>query len=236
MSDDLPEAIRMLAGDLPPPGRLPEGTAHPFETIRPVREGFVERSGVKSWYAVWGDSGPWIAFAPIFQITHSAALKATVPYLSHHFRVVTMDARGNGRSDRPSDPSAYTFDEFYRDFVAVLDAVGADRVAAVGISATAMTVLRLAAEQPERVTHVIVVGGFADARIDDPKAAERARAEGKRARSSPSASPSRTRRSRWRTGCASGGRPRARWSRCAGMAGTGTMSARSPGGFAARPW
>jgi len=182
MSDDLPEAIRMLAGDLPPPGRLPEGTAHPFETIRPVREGFVERSGVKSWYAVWGDSGPWIAFAPIFQITHSAALKATVPYLSHHFRVVTMDARGNGRSDRPSDPSAYTFDEFYRDFVAVLDAVGADRVAAVGISATAMTVLRLAAEQPERVTHVIVVGGFADARIDDPKAAERARAEGKRAR------------------------------------------------------
>jgi len=36
----------------------------------------------------------------------------------------------------------------------VLDAVGADRVAPVGISAEAMTVLRVAAEQPERVTYV----------------------------------------------------------------------------------
>ena len=31
--------------------------------------------------------------------------------------------------------AAYSFDHFYRDFVAVLDAVGADRVALVGISA-----------------------------------------------------------------------------------------------------
>ena len=55
----------------PTPGRLPAAHAYPFETVQPAREGFVERDGVKCWYAVWGDSGPWIAFAPIFQIAHT---------------------------------------------------------------------------------------------------------------------------------------------------------------------
>ena len=147
-----------------------------------MREGHVERDGVKSWYAVWGEAGPWIAFAPIFQITHTQMLKATVPYLSRHFRVVTMDGRGNGRSDRPRGQEAYSFEHYYTDFVAVLDAAGADRVAVVGISATTMTALRLAAEHPQRVSHVIVAGGYAEARLDDTKFVERMRAEGERMR------------------------------------------------------
>ena len=84
-------------------------------------------------------------------------LKATVPYLSQHFRVITTDGRGNGRSDRPTGQDAYSFDHFYADFVAVLDAAGRrSRWPLVGISAAAMTVLRLAAEQPQRVTHVVI--------------------------------------------------------------------------------
>ena len=179
----LPESFGKVVGELPEPGRVPEAERLPFETVQPSREGTVERNGVKSWYAVWGDTGPWIAFAPIFQITHSQMLKTTVPYLSRHFRVATMDGRGNGRSDRPRGQKHYACDEYYRDFLAVLDAVGADRVAVVGISATAMTAIRLAAEHPERVSHLICVGGYAQARIEDPKIAERVRAESDKMRS-----------------------------------------------------
>jgi pimeloyl-ACP methyl ester carboxylesterase len=50
----------------------------------------------------------------------------------------------------------------------VLDAVDADRVAAVAISVTTMTAVRLAAEQPERVSHLIVAGGFTDFDRDTP--------------------------------------------------------------------
>jgi pimeloyl-ACP methyl ester carboxylesterase/predicted glycosyltransferase len=177
-----PESFDRVVGALPEGGGLPHGQEFPFGTLRPVRDGFVERNGVKSWYAVYGEKGPWIAFGPIFQITHSQMLKTTVPYLAEHFRVFTMDLRGNGRSDRPRGQDHYTFDEYYADFAAALDAAGVERAALVGISATTMTVLRFAAEHPERASHVIVVGGYADARIDEPKTAERVRAEGERMR------------------------------------------------------
>ena len=173
----LPESFRLVVGDLPPNGRLPAGEPHPFETVQPTREGYVERDGVKVAYAVWGESGPWIAFAPIYQIVHSRVLKATVPYLSRHFRVVTIDTRGNGRSDRAESSDAYSFDQYYQDLVDVLDAVEADRVAVVAISITTMTAVRLAAEQPERVSHLIVAGGFTGVPIHIPPVAAGVNAE-----------------------------------------------------------
>ena len=166
MSETLPDSFRNVVGPLDEGGAMPDRDRSPYETVEPSRTGVVERDGVRIWHAVWGDSGPWLAFAPPFQIVHSEMLKGVVPYLSRHFRVVTVDGRGNGRSDRPQGQHAYSFDHFYADFVATLDAtVGAERVALVGISAAAMTVLRLAAEAPQRVSHLVIAGGFADSRI-----------------------------------------------------------------------
>lgn len=170
----LPDSFRSVVGALGAPGVVPDRDRSPFETVQPVHEGCIERDGVRIWYAVWGDSGPWIAFAPPFQVTHSQMLKGTVPYLSRHFRVVTVDGRGNGRSDRPQGQDAYSFEHYHADFVAALDAAvdADDKVALVGISAAAMTVLRVAAEQPQRVSHVVIAGGFADSRIQSEAVAK----------------------------------------------------------------
>ena len=59
---------------------------------------------MRSWYAQYGEAGPWIAFAPIFQIANTHLLRAVVPWLSQHYRVLVMDLRGSGRSDRPATP------------------------------------------------------------------------------------------------------------------------------------
>ncbi len=171
----VPDRLTLAAGALPPARTLPE--QHPFETVAPLREGFVERDGVRSWFGQYGESGPWLAFAPIFQIANTHLLRGVVPYLSQHYRVVVMDLRGNGRSDRPKTPQAYAFDEYFADFVAVLDGLQVDRAALVGISATTMTVLRLAAEQPQRVSHLVIAGGFAERRLHHPAAAAAAQAE-----------------------------------------------------------
>ena len=171
-SHPLPERLVLSAGPLPAPGTLPE--PYPFETISPLCEGFVEREGVRSWYGQFGDTGAWLAFAPTFQIAHSHLLKGVVPHLAQHFRVVVMDLRGNGRSDRPASPEAYSFDHYFADFVAVLDRLGAERTALVGISATAMVALRLAAEQPERVSHLIIAGGYAERHLANAAAVDAA--------------------------------------------------------------
>ncbi|HEX2548165.1 MAG TPA: alpha/beta fold hydrolase [Ramlibacter sp.] len=165
-----PDRLLRTAGPLPEPGTLVQ--PYPFETVVPRREGFVERGGVKSWYAQYGDSGPWLAFAPIFQIANSHMLRGVVPYLSQHYRVVVMDLRGNGRSDRPDTPDQYTFDHYYADFLAVLDRLEIERTAVVGISATAMCGIRLASEQPQRVSHLFLVGGWVERRMDNPAIVE----------------------------------------------------------------
>ena len=173
----MPESFRKIVGALPEAGRVPDEHRRPFETIEPVREDFVVRGGVKLAYAVWGSHGPWLAFPQPFQIGHMRMGRAVVPYLSRYFRVITCDGRGNGRSDRPRGQQAYSFDEFFADFVEVLDAAGADRVALVAISAASLTALRLAAEQPERVSRLVIVGGMSHMRVDDPKVAQMIRAD-----------------------------------------------------------
>ena|SRR5438067_8481349 len=123
MSSDaeLPERIQQVVGSLPKTIEPPDLAVSPFETVTPTRDGFVERDGVRTYYALWGEAGPVIVFAPTYQIAHMYILKATVPYLSRHFRVVTIDLRGNGRSDRPEDPAAYSFEHYYSDMLAVID-------------------------------------------------------------------------------------------------------------------
>ena len=64
-------------------------------------EGFVERDGVKVAYEVFGSGDPALVFAPTDPLVHSRAWKAQVPYLAREYRVITVDPRGNGRSDRP---------------------------------------------------------------------------------------------------------------------------------------
>ncbi|MBC7602223.1 MAG: alpha/beta fold hydrolase [Ramlibacter sp.] len=162
----LPKRLVLTAGELSAPGTLPD--PYPFETATPAVEGFVEKSGVRSWYAQYGTQGPWLAFAPIYQIANTHLLRGVVPWLSLHFRVVVMDLRGNGRSDRPNTAADYSFDHYFADFVAVLDRLEVDRVAVVGISATAMTAIRLAAEQPQRVSHLVTAGGRINMKFEDP--------------------------------------------------------------------
>jgi pimeloyl-ACP methyl ester carboxylesterase len=64
---------------------------------------YVDRDGVRILWERYGDGDPTVLFLPTWEIVHSRAWKCQIPYFSRHFRVVTFDPRGNGRSDRPRD-------------------------------------------------------------------------------------------------------------------------------------
>jgi pimeloyl-ACP methyl ester carboxylesterase/predicted glycosyltransferase len=136
------------------------GRRAPAEQTRaryPDEEGFVERDGVRSFYEVYGEGEPTVLLMPTWSIVHSRHWKMQIPYLARHCRVVTFDGRGNGRSDRPSDPDAYREEEYVADAVAVMDATSTDRAALVSLSRGAERSLLLAADHPDRVERMVFI-------------------------------------------------------------------------------
>ena len=119
--------------------------------------GYVVRRGVRLYFEVFGDGPTTILLLPAWAIVHSQMWKLQVPYLARHFRVVTFDPRGNGKSDRPPDPQDYADAELVADALAVLDATGTAAAVCVGLSKGAGVLLRLAAVHPERVTAAVFV-------------------------------------------------------------------------------
>jgi pimeloyl-ACP methyl ester carboxylesterase/predicted glycosyltransferase len=117
----------------------------------PDESGHVERDGVRVYWERYGDRGPDVLLLPTWSLIHSRHWKMQIPYLARHCRVVTLDGRGNGRSDRPVGPEAYAIREFALDALAVLDAAATERAVVVGVSCAALWGVLLAAEHPERV-------------------------------------------------------------------------------------
>src|SRR5215207_11014 len=124
----------------------------------PDAEGFAERDGVRLFWERYGDGETTVFLLPTWTIIHSRFWKAQIPYLARHFRVVTFDGRGNGRSDRPREPAAYAATEFVADSLAVLDATGTDRAVVAGLSMGGAYVLMLAGDHPERVLGGVYLG------------------------------------------------------------------------------
>ncbi|MEA2144777.1 MAG: hypothetical protein QOG59_364, partial [Solirubrobacteraceae bacterium] len=106
----------------------------------------------------YGDREPTILFLPTWSIVHSRCWKAQIPYFARHFRVVTFDGRGNGRSDRPAEPAAYVPSKFVADALAVLDATGTESAWVVSLSMGAPRALLLAADHSERVEGLVFIG------------------------------------------------------------------------------
>jgi pimeloyl-ACP methyl ester carboxylesterase/predicted glycosyltransferase len=129
-----------------------------MRACQPVADGYVERDGVKLHYEVYGSGEPTVLLLPTWSIIHSRHWKMQIPYLARHYRVLTFDGRGNGRSDRPTEPEAYAEPEFAADAIAVMDATGTDRAVIVGFSMGAHRGLLLAANHPERVEAAVFIG------------------------------------------------------------------------------
>ena len=124
----------------------------------PDYTGRVERDGVRVGYEVFGAGEAMILLFTSWAIVHARQWKAQVPYLSRHFRVITVEGRGNGRADRPDAAEAYRDREYVDDAMAVMDAVGVDRAVAVGVSLGGRHALQLAAWYPDRVAGVVAIG------------------------------------------------------------------------------
>ncbi|SOE88495.1 alpha/beta hydrolase fold [Caballeronia arationis] len=86
-----------------------------------------------------------------------------VAELCRQHRLVRYDQRGCGLSDREVDD--ISFRAWLSDLEAVVDASGIERFALLGISQGASISIAYAIAHPERVTHLILYGGYARGRL-----------------------------------------------------------------------
>ena len=115
--------------------------------------------GARVAYRSMGD-GPAVVFL------HGTALSQAIwrgfgylKALGATHRVVTIDLRGHGRSDKPHSSSAYGIDLFVGDVIAVLDTLGLEQADVVGYSLGARVAFALAVKHPERVRSLTSIAG-----------------------------------------------------------------------------
>lgn len=129
-----------------------------MRAVEPDLAGTVDSGGVEIAYEVFGHGATTVFLMPTFPIVDSRMWKGQVPFLSRHFRVVTADPRGHGRSGRPSDPTAYADVAYADDVVAVLDATGTASAFLVSLCLGTKWALMVAAARPERVRGLVSLG------------------------------------------------------------------------------
>lgn len=76
-------------------------------------------------------------------------------------RVVALDNRGHGQSDKLYEPEDYATEEMAEDALALLDHLGIEKADVMGYSMGARIATFLARDFPERV-HALVIGGLGD--------------------------------------------------------------------------
>jgi pimeloyl-ACP methyl ester carboxylesterase len=99
------------------------------------------------------------------------------------FRVILLDQRGHGASDKPHDPHRYTMQALVADVVAVLDAYRVERTHYVGYSLGARVGWQAALHLPDRIDRAVLGGipagdPLTDFRLDEARAFVANRTEG----------------------------------------------------------
>lgn len=130
---------------------------------------FFDSNGVKIHYEDQGKGDPVIlvhGFASKAQ--HNWELTGWYKTLTPHYRVIAIDCRGHGQSDKPHDRAAYSGSAMEDDVIRLLDHLGIRRALLMGYSMGGRISMGLLANHPDRLRAVVLGGVGAGAGVTDP--------------------------------------------------------------------
>ncbi len=84
------------------------------------------------------------------------------------FRVIALDQRGHGESEKLYEPQAYERERLAADVLNLMDHLGVEQADVFGYSMGTRTALELAIAQPSRLSHLIL-GGVGGKLLDGPR-------------------------------------------------------------------
>ena len=129
---------------------------------------FIHAGGLRHYYRLEGTQG-----RPVVVFSHSLGCDHTLwdvqaAALSPHFRILRYDTRGHGATDAPEGD--YSIEELAEDFMGIAEALGIERFVFCGLSMGGMIGQWLAANRPDRVTHLVLAN--TSPRMADPSLME----------------------------------------------------------------
>ena len=125
-------------------------------------EHFISRDGMKISYTVDDFTDPWTQ-PECMLLLHAAMGNALrwfrwVPRLARQFRVVRMELRGHGQSQKPAPDQPFSLQDLVGDALQLLDALGVGKAHVVGNSAGGYVAQQLAIHHPSRVRTLALYG------------------------------------------------------------------------------
>jgi proline iminopeptidase len=133
--------------------------AAPPPAVFPVQEQFVDCGGVLVYVKTVGTGEPLILLHGGPGATHEYLLPHLLP-LARHYRLIFLDERGSGRSQKLEDPSGYTEEAMADDVEAVRQALGLGKVAVLGHSCGGVLAQTYALKYPASLSHLILCSTF----------------------------------------------------------------------------
>jgi pimeloyl-ACP methyl ester carboxylesterase len=120
---------------------------------------FANNQEIKIYYEVEGEGPPLVLLYGITGSIETMNQSGYVAALKDDYRLILVDARGHGVSDKPHNPEAYKLEVMVADIIAVLDDLNINKAHFLGYSMGGWLSLGTAKYAPDRLLSLII-GGY----------------------------------------------------------------------------
>ncbi|HLJ87217.1 MAG TPA: proline iminopeptidase-family hydrolase [Candidatus Angelobacter sp.] len=129
------------------------------KNVYPMEEGFVDVNGVMIYYKIIGRGSPLVVVHGGPGASHDYFLPYLLPLARTH-RVVFIDERGSGRSEKLEDASLYTVEAMVDDVEAVRRSLGLGKISLLGHSYGGVLAQAYAFKYQKNLSHLILGSTF----------------------------------------------------------------------------
>jgi proline iminopeptidase len=124
-----------------------------------VQEGFVDAHGVLIYYTSLGSGKPLVIVHGGPGASHDYFLPYLLPLARSH-RIIFIDERGSGKSEKLEDPSGYTVEAMVEDLEEVRTSLGLGRIDLLGHSYGGVLAQAYALKYQEHLGHLVLCSTF----------------------------------------------------------------------------
>ena len=124
-----------------------------------IQQGFVDANGVMIYYEEFGNGKPLMIVHGGPGATHDYFLPYLLP-LARHYRLIFIDERGSGKSERLEDVKQYTVENMVEDVEAVRKALGLGKMNLLGHSYGGVLAQAYALKYQENLSHLVLCSTF----------------------------------------------------------------------------